>query len=95
VIVATLLPLTACGGDKPASRSEASTPTASQISWKKEQSLLKGCKAKAVEQAHSRLVTLTLRDGSEVYAYEPRLDLVVHELPRLTGRCGPITLAME
>ena len=81
-----------CGGDHAAVKVRATT---GRISWPHAQALLQRCRVKRVEQAHNRLVTLTLRNGIRVNAYEPRIDDVVHQLPRLNARCGPITLAME
>jgi hypothetical protein len=65
------------------------------IAWSKARSLLQQCDAKAVEQTHARLVTLTLRDGTKVAAREPRIDLVLAVLNRLPHSCQPKTFATE
>jgi hypothetical protein len=98
LLATALLVRAGCGGADGTGQVQGrqpSRPIASKITWPNTQSLLGRCKVKAVEQAHNRLVTLTLRNGRKVYTYEPRLDLVVHELAGIQRRCGPITLAME
>jgi hypothetical protein len=65
------------------------------VAWSKVRSLLQHCQAKAVEQTHARLITLTLRDGTKVYAREPSIDLVLHVLNRLPHSCQPKTFATE
>jgi hypothetical protein len=72
-----------------------SRPLPQLVAWSKVRSLLRHCQAKAVEQTHARLVTLTLRDGTKVYAREPRIDLVLAILNRLTHSCQPKTFATE
>jgi len=63
------------------------------ISWTKAQQKLARCKVEAVEQEHSRLVTLTLRKGRKVSTHEPAFGDVVHELARVGNRCGKIKLS--
>jgi hypothetical protein len=94
-VAAALLVCAGCDDGKRVGHVQGRRPVASKIAWAQARSLLAHCKVKAVEQTHNRLVTLTLRSGRNVYAYEPRLDLVVHELGPIQRRCGPITLAME
>lgn len=94
LLAAVLLLCAGCGSGQHAGP-QGSQPAVSRIAWPRARSQLVRCQVKAVEQAHNRLVTLTLRGGEKVYAYEPRIDVVVHEVVRLQRRCGPITLAIE
>ena len=63
------------------------------ISWTTAKRKLARCKVKAVEQAHGRLVTLTLRRGLRVSTYEPAFGDVVRELARVRKTCGEIKLS--
>jgi hypothetical protein len=92
ILVAALVAASGCS-DKQATT--ASRPLPELVAWSKVRSLLRHCEAKAVEQTHARLVTLTLRDGTKVYAREPRIDLVLHVLNRLPHGCQPKTFATE
>ena len=65
------------------------------ISWTRAASLVRNCRVKRVEQTHSRLVTITLRDGGLAFAYEPRIDAIGPVVNRADTRCGPITFATE
>src|SRR5438105_4509329 len=86
--------VTASGcGDKQATTT--SRPAPQLVAWSKVRSLLHQCEAKSVEQTHARLITLTLRDGTKVYAREPRIDLVLAVLNRLPHSCQPKTFATE
>jgi hypothetical protein len=66
-----------------------------QVSWTTLVSLVRDCKAKRVDQTHSRLITVTLRGGGKALAYEPRIDAIMPVVNRANERCGPITFATE
>jgi hypothetical protein len=80
-------------GDKRATTT--ARPNPQLVAWSKVRNLLQHCQADAVEQTHARLITLTLRDGTKVYAREPRIDLVLAVLNRLPHTCQPKTFATE
>jgi hypothetical protein len=63
------------------------------VSWTKAQQKFARCKVEAVEQKHSRLVTLTLRKGGKVLTHEPAFGDVVAEVGRVAKRCGQIKLS--
>ena len=65
------------------------------VSWARVVSLVRDCKAKRVDQTHSRLITVTLRDEGKAFAYEPRIDAIIPVVNRANARCGPITFATE
>jgi hypothetical protein len=71
------------------------TPKSGPIRWSQARALLRACRVTYVEQTHRRLVTLRLRGGGSVYTHEPRIDDVIAEVNRVSGKCGPITLATE
>jgi len=95
-LVALLLLGTGCNDTTPVAR-ERGGPGASSgaISWTEARALLRHCDVTAVEQTHSRLVTLTLRSGARRYAREPRIDDLFREINRLPARCRPATIATE
>jgi hypothetical protein len=65
------------------------------VTWAEAVSFLRHCDAKAVEQTHARLVTLTLRRGPKVYAREPKIDQMFVEINRLPRKCRPAQVATE
>jgi len=56
---------------------------------------LNNCEAKSVFQTHSKLVTIKLKNGDIVTAYEPKIDDVMKVVESLNGKCGDIGLATE
>jgi hypothetical protein len=63
------------------------------ISWTAARRKLGRCKVTAVQETHSRLVTLTLRRGRTFTTVEPAFGDIVHELARVRSTCGQITLS--
>jgi hypothetical protein len=70
-------------------------PAYRHISWAEAKALIRECRAREVGQTHSRLVTLSLRDGGRRYTREPHIDDVVDVVNRTSNKCGPITFATE
>jgi hypothetical protein len=66
-----------------------------EVSWTRVVTLVRDCEAKRVDQTHSRLVTVTLRDGRRALAREPRIDAIIPVVNHAAHRCGPITFATE
>lgn len=56
---------------------------------------LNNCEVESVFQTHSKLVTLKLKNGKKVTAYEPQIDDVMKAVEDLNGKCGDIRLATE
>jgi hypothetical protein len=95
VLVVAVVAASGCGGKRATTMTTTVRPRPHLVAWSKVRSLLQHCQAKAVEQTHARLITLTLRDGTKVYAREPSIDLVLHVLNRLPHGCQPKTFATE
>jgi len=53
---------------------------------------LNNCEAESVFQTHSKFVTLKLKNGNEVTAYEPQIDNIMKAVDDLKGRCGNIRM---
>lgn len=56
---------------------------------------LNNCEVHSVFQTHSKLVTLNLKNGSELTAYEPKIDDVMDVVDGLNGGCGDVRMATE
>lgn len=56
---------------------------------------LNNCEVESVFQTHSKLVTLELKNGNKIIAYEPQIDDVMKVVSGLNGRCGDIRMATE
>ncbi|MDF1497540.1 MAG: hypothetical protein P1P90_05800 [Patescibacteria group bacterium] len=56
---------------------------------------LDNCEVKSVFQTHDKLVTLELKNGNLITAYEPQIDDVMVVVAGLKGKCGDIILATE
>jgi predicted NAD-dependent protein-ADP-ribosyltransferase YbiA (DUF1768 family) len=56
---------------------------------------LNNCEVESVFQTHSKLVTLKLKNGNKVTAYEPQIDAVMKVVADLKGKCGDIRMATE
>jgi hypothetical protein len=71
-------------------------PTPESIPWSDAVRLITDCDVTFVMQAHSLDVWLTLRDGSQVRAVEPRIDEVFTVVQdAVTGGCEQIPLGTE
>lgn len=56
---------------------------------------LNNCEVESVFQTHSKLVTLNLKNGNELTAYEPQIDDVMEVVDGLKGRCSDVRMATE
>lgn len=56
---------------------------------------LNNCEVDSVFQTHSKLVTLNLKNGNELTAYEPQIDDVMDVVDGLKGGCGDVRMATE
>lgn len=57
--------------------------------------VLNNCEVESVFQTHSKLVTLELKNGNKITAYEPQIDDIMKVVENLNGKCGDIRLATE
>jgi hypothetical protein len=88
-MVAVCLLLTGCRADT------KSAADAQPVSWAVARQLMQHCQVKHLEETHSRLVNLTLRNGRKVFAHEPKSDNIFRILNRLPRTCWPKTVAEE
>lgn len=63
--------------------------------WNVVLTALNNCEAESVFQTHSKLVTLKLKNGDKITAYEPQIDDVMKVVEGLNNKCGDIRLATE
>jgi hypothetical protein len=56
---------------------------------------LNNCEVESVFQTHSKLVTIKLKNGNKITAYEPQIDAVMKVVADLKGKCGDIRMATE
>lgn len=57
--------------------------------------IINNCEVKSVFQKHNKLVTLELKDGRKLTAYEPKIDAIMEVVSELNNRCGKIRLSTE
>lgn len=63
--------------------------------WEMALLAINNCEVESVFQNHGELVTLKLKNGNKLIAYEPNIDDVMKVVDELNGRCGDIRLATE
>lgn len=63
--------------------------------WSVILSAFNNCEVESVFQTHSKLVTLELKNGNKITAYEPKIDDIMKVAADLKGKCGDIRLATE
>lgn len=64
-------------------------------SWDIVLTALNDCQVESVFQAHSRFVSVDLKNGNKITAYEPQIDDIMKAVDGLEGRCGKIRMATE
>ncbi len=87
VLAAAFLLMAGC-----ASTGEPATPT---VSWQEAIEILKSGKVDSVFQTHSRVVTLIMKDGSELQTREPSIDLVFDVIDECGAPCADIAKITE
>ena len=63
--------------------------------WDVALTALNSCEVESVFQTHSKLITLNLKNGNELTAYEPKIDDVMDVVDGLKGGCGDVRMATE
>jgi len=63
--------------------------------WDVALTALNSCEVESVFQTHSKLITLNLKNGNELTAYEPKIDDVMDVINGLKGGCGDVRMATE
>ncbi len=64
-------------------------------SWLNIKSAIENCNVKDIMQAHSLLVSATLKDGTKITGYEPKIDDIMDVVNTSKDKCGDITIATE
>jgi hypothetical protein len=63
--------------------------------WNKVIQAVAACQAKTIMQAHIKAVTVTLKDGSKIEAFESHLDDIILFVSQFEKKCGKIRVATE
>lgn len=63
--------------------------------WEQAILAVSNCEVEKVFQTHSRIVTLTLKNGNKLIATEPEIDDIVTISEAAESRCGKIPMATE
>jgi len=63
--------------------------------WEQALLTVNNCEVKKVFQTHSRLVTLTLKNGNKLIAKEPQIDDIITAVEAVESKCGKIPIATE
>ncbi|MBU4536897.1 hypothetical protein KJ603_02575 [Patescibacteria group bacterium] len=63
--------------------------------WEKIIQAIQNCNVKTVAQTHSKKVTVTLKNGNDIEAFEPNLDDVFDIVAESKEKCGEILLMTE
>jgi len=64
-------------------------------SWESAKQAVSECRAAKIFQAHSRNVSLELKDGSKLSAVEPEIDRIIAIVDGAKAKCGDISIATE
>lgn len=80
----------------PATTSVLPTPIDSTIDWEKMVTLVRSApdSLRAVQQLHSRAVTVLFKDGRRYHATEPEIDAIIHLLKEVDP-AGRVLIATE
>lgn len=63
--------------------------------WEQALLAVNNCEVKKVFQTHSRLVTLTLKNGNKLIAKEPQIDDIITAVEAVESKYGKIPIATE
>ncbi|HRY52698.1 MAG TPA: hypothetical protein P5089_02495 [Candidatus Portnoybacteria bacterium] len=64
-------------------------------SWEKIKQAINNCEVKKAFQAHSREVSVDLKNGEELKAIEPKIDDIFDIISEVKDRCGSFPMATE
>ncbi len=74
---------------------KSGAPYPSNVDWEAAIEILNSGDVDTVFQLHNLEVTLLMKDGSEVYTVEPKIDDIFHEVEKCGAPCSNIALATE
>jgi uncharacterized protein YlzI (FlbEa/FlbD family) len=63
--------------------------------WEQTLLAVNDCEVEKVFQTHSRLVTLTLKNGNKLIAKEPQIDDIIITVRDAESKCGKIPIGTE
>jgi hypothetical protein len=63
--------------------------------WETALTAINNCEVEKAFQTHSKIVTLKLKNGNELTAYEPEIDDIIKILEKLEPKCGSIVIGTE
>lgn len=63
--------------------------------WDSIKNAINDCQVKEVFQAHSKEVSVELKDGKKIKGLEPRIDDIIHLAIAVRNKCGRIIMATE
>jgi len=63
--------------------------------WEQALSAINNCEVKNLFQTHSRIVTLTLKNGNRLIAQEPKIDDIITIVRSVESECGKIPIGTE
>jgi uncharacterized protein YlzI (FlbEa/FlbD family) len=63
--------------------------------WEQALLAVNNCEVEKVFQTHSRLVTLTLKNGNKLIAKEPQIDDIINIIGAAESKCGKIAIGTE
>jgi len=63
--------------------------------WEQALLAVNNCEVEKVFQTHSRLVTLTLKNGNKLIAKEPQVDDIITAVRAVESKCGKIPIGTE
>lgn len=66
-----------------------------ELTWESIKQAIATCDVREVFQAHDRTVQVKLKNGAELRAVEPEIDMVMEVITASRGRCGDIVIGIE
>jgi uncharacterized protein YlzI (FlbEa/FlbD family) len=63
--------------------------------WEQALSAVNNCEVEKAFQAHSRIVTLTLKNGDKLIVKEPQIDDIINIIRTAESKCGKVQIGTE
>lgn len=63
--------------------------------WEEVVSAIRSCNVESVFQAHSKEVSVTLKNGDRISAIEPHIDDIIQVAMESSEKCGDVMMATE
>lgn len=70
-------------------------PQNTEGDWEEVVSAIRSCNIESVFQAHSKEVSVTLKNGDRISAIEPHIDDIIQIAMKSSEKCGNIIMATE